>query len=124
MRPGPICRRFELASFQRGDIIVLPFPFSNATGSKRRPALVLAELPYFGGMDYLVCMITSQNSRDPHSIEIQPADLSLGQLAVQSSIRPLYLFAAESNTIVARIGRLKSAKISSVIKIITSVIND
>ena len=113
-----------MANFQRGDIIILPFPFSDATGAKRRPALVLAELPYFGGMDYLVCMITSRDGRDPHSLEILPSDLSAGQLAVQSYLRPLYLFAAESNAIVARIGKLKSAKTSSVIKIITSVIKD
>ena len=48
-----------MARFSRGDIVILPFPFSDATGAKRRPALVLAELTYFGGIDYLVVMISS-----------------------------------------------------------------
>jgi hypothetical protein len=37
-----------LERFVSGDVVVLPFPFSDLTGSKRRPALVLA-----GGQFYL-----------------------------------------------------------------------
>ena len=31
----------------KGDVVVVPFPFSDLTQSKRRPALVLAELDGF-----------------------------------------------------------------------------
>ena len=112
-----------MAQFKRGDIVILPFPFSDATGAKRRPALVLAELPFYGGMDYLVCMISSQNTSDPHSIELQPSDLVSGRLAVQSYLRPLYLFGAEGNAIIQRIGKLSPQKTSLVIKTITNTIN-
>jgi mRNA interferase MazF len=33
-----------LARFVKGDVVVVPFPFSDLTQSKRRPALVIAEL--------------------------------------------------------------------------------
>lgn len=112
-----------MAQFTRGDIVILPFPFSDATGAKRRPALVLAELPFLGGMDYLVCMISSQNTSDPHSIEIKPTDLATGQLAVKSYLRPLYLFGAEGNAIVRRIGVMNPATLSQVVKIIVNVVD-
>ena len=35
-----------MAKFVKGDIVVLPFPFAELSGSKRRPALVIKELPY------------------------------------------------------------------------------
>ena len=46
-----------MASYQSGEIVLLRFPFSDATGSKRRPALVLLDT---GDNDILVARITSQ----------------------------------------------------------------
>jgi mRNA interferase MazF len=34
-----------MAEFVKGDIVVIPSPFSDLSGSKRRPALVLTDLP-------------------------------------------------------------------------------
>ena len=31
-----------MGKFVKGDIVVIPFPFSDLSGSKRRPALVIA----------------------------------------------------------------------------------
>jgi len=31
-----------MAKFVKGDIVVVPFPFSDSTQAKRRPALILA----------------------------------------------------------------------------------
>ena len=112
-----------MARFKRGDIVLLPFPFSDATGAKRRPCLVLAELPFFGGMDYLVCMISSQNTRDPHSMEVTPSDLTAGRLAVKSYLRPMYLFGADGNAIVRRIAVMNSGALSRVVKTIVSVVD-
>ncbi|UMZ74675.1 hypothetical protein ACONDI_02275 [Natranaerofaba carboxydovora] len=39
----------------RGDVVVIPFPFSDLKNSKRRPALVLTELQ---GEDIILCQIT------------------------------------------------------------------
>ncbi len=33
-----------MARFIKGDVVVVPFPFSDLTRAKRRPALVVAEL--------------------------------------------------------------------------------
>ncbi|MCB1224421.1 MAG: type II toxin-antitoxin system PemK/MazF family toxin [Verrucomicrobiaceae bacterium] len=42
-----------------GDVVVLPFPQTNLQTGKRRPALVVADLP---GDDLILCQITSQIS--------------------------------------------------------------
>ena len=48
-----------MGKFVKGDIVVIPFPFSDLSSSKRRPALVLAGLK---GNDIILCQITSKPS--------------------------------------------------------------
>ena len=33
-----------MAAFVKGDVVIVPFPFSDLSQAKRRPALVVAEL--------------------------------------------------------------------------------
>lgn len=45
-----------MARFVKGDVAVVPFPFSDLTQARRRPALILTELP---GDDRIFRQITS-----------------------------------------------------------------
>ena len=38
-----------MAKFVKGDVDVVPFPFSDLTQAKRRPALVISKLPLGNG---------------------------------------------------------------------------
>ncbi|TET61184.1 MAG: hypothetical protein E3J52_01960 [Promethearchaeota archaeon] len=44
-----------MARFIKGDVVIVPFPFSDLTKSKRRPALVISNLK---GDDIILCQIT------------------------------------------------------------------
>jgi mRNA interferase MazF len=46
-----------MAKFVVSDVIIVPFPFSDLTQTKRRPALVVAGL---AGEDLILCQIASQ----------------------------------------------------------------
>jgi hypothetical protein len=50
-----------------GDIVVLLFPQTNLQLGKRRPALVVVDLP---GEDMILYQITSQAHRDSYSIAL------------------------------------------------------
>ena len=51
-------------SFVKGDIVVIPFPFSDLSGIKRRPALVIA---YLIDDDIILCQITCRGRACPGS---------------------------------------------------------
>ncbi len=108
-----------MARFVKGEVVVIPFPFSDLSGSKKRPALVLADLP---GDDLLLCQITSQNSRDIHAVPLLVSDFLNGSLPVDSFIRPTRLFTADKNIIIRKAGLIRTKTISDVIQTIMKVI--
>lgn len=108
-----------MARFVKGEVVVIPFPFSDLSGSKRRPALVLADLP---GDDLLLCQITSQPSRDVHAVPLQTTDFIHGSLPVNSFIRPLRLFTADRSMVIRSAGLVRGDIIQDVVQAVIHVI--
>ena len=101
-----------MARFVKGDVVVVPFPFSDLSQAKRRPALVVAQLT---GSDLILCQITSQAISDSYAVAVTNADFSNGSLNRNSNIRPNRLFTADQKIILYKAGQLKSAKLQQVI---------
>lgn len=97
--------------FMKGDVVVLPFPFSNLSAIKKRPALVVANLV---GDDLILCQITSKAREDMYAIILANADFKSGSLPLESRIRPNRLFTADQSIILYKIGYLKPTKIKEV----------
>ena len=98
--------------FMRGDVVVIPFPFSNLRGFKRRPALVLAD---WGSDDLVLCQITSKNVRDTFALSLGSNDIICGKIPIIGNIRPNKLFTAEKSIILYKIGALKGEKLKNVL---------
>ena len=100
-----------MEGFVKGDLVVLPFPFSDLSASKKRPALVLANLT---GDDIIICQITSETRYDIYSILLKNQDFKTGGLNRNSMIRPNKLFTADKSIILYKIGSLRDSKIKEV----------
>ena len=108
-----------MAGFVKGDVVVIPFPFSDLSGSKRRPAYVLAYLP---GDDIILCQITSQNSQDSLAVALNNSDFATGSLPSASFIRPSRIFTADKNLIIRKAGSVKLSVKAMVVQKIISII--
>lgn len=97
-----------MGRFVAGDIVVLPFPQTNLQLGKRRPALVVVDLP---GDDLILCQITSQAHRDLYSISLDLNDFETGQLNVRSYVRPSRLFTEEQSVIHYTAARVRAGKL-------------
>lgn len=104
----------------KGDVVVVPFPFTDLSGVKRRPALVVA---HGGDEALLLCQITSQGIRDGLAIPLDGEGFEEGGLRVVSNVRPNRLFTADSTLVSYRAGRVKRDVVEGVIVTIKSMLD-
>ena len=92
-----------MVTLSPASVVIVPFPFSDLSGTKLRPALVLAETGY---EDWLLCQITSKAYADPTVVRLTDAELSVGTLNMTSYVRPMKLFTAHVDLIIKRVATL------------------
>jgi mRNA interferase MazF len=105
--------------FVKGNVVVVPFPFSDLTQAKRRPALIIAELE---GNDLILCQITSQSIRDRYAVSIDDNEFETGALRQRSNVRPNRIFTADRHIILYRVGHLKPEKVNQIIDRIVDIL--
>ncbi|WP_414512710.1 type II toxin-antitoxin system PemK/MazF family toxin [Nostoc sp. PCC 9305] len=108
-----------MAGFVKGDVVIVPFPFSDLTQTKRRPALVLATLQ---GNDLILCQITSQSVSDIYAIELNNSNFSYGRLNQPSNIRTNRIFTADQEIVLYQAGQIKPEKLTEVINKVIEII--
>jgi len=109
-----------MGKFVKGDIVIIPFPFTDLSDSKKRPAFVVADL---SGDDIIVCQITSKSKSDTLAIPLGKHDFISGSLPVDSFIRPNKIFTADKNIILSAAGHLGENKVREVLNAVITIIS-
>ena len=93
--------------YEQGDIVIVPFPFSDLTGTKQRPVLILSNKDYnYKTEDVITCGITSNTKNIENSILIDNENLEEGQIPISSRIKADKLFTLHKKIIKKKIGKL------------------
>lgn len=103
-----------------GAVVLVPFPFSDLTKSKLRPAVVLADA---GRGDWILCQVTSNPYSDVHAVPVTDEDFVTGALRVVSYARPGKLFTANHDLMVAQVGTLKNESFRRIIDAVVSLLH-
>ena len=101
-----------MAGIVVGDIVEVPFPYTDLSGQKSRPAVVLADV---GMGDWLLCEITGRRRHRPGDIEITQGDMSAGALDRNSWARPGRIHALHESLFEDTVGRLTDAKLAEIL---------
>jgi mRNA interferase MazF len=109
-----------MGKFVKGDVVVISFPFTDLSGSKKRPAFIVADLP---GDDIIVCQITSKHKSDMLAIPVGTADFTSGGLPVDSFIRPNKIFTADKKLVFSVAGHLSESKTHDAVNAVISIVS-
>jgi mRNA interferase MazF len=99
--------------------VLVPFPFSDLSQAKVRPALCLADA---GRGDWILCQITSSPYGDPKAVRLRKADFRSGGLRITSYARPGKLFTANAALLVRSLGKLKAAARQRVLETVIAIL--
>ena len=108
----------------RGDIVLVRFPFTDLSGAKLRPALVLA---LSGTADIILVFITSQSvdAGGRANVRLSPADPEFASagLKTASTIRLDRLVTLERRLVARRLGRIGPRTGQAVARALRAVFN-
>lgn len=110
-------------AYAPGDVVVVPFPYSDRLAEKRRPALVISNARLAKEGFVWLAMITSA----PQSAQAYDApitDLALAGLPAPCVVRPTKIATVEPSRIVRKAGRLGGAETAHALKAVRAFVGD
>lgn len=103
-------------TFNQREIILIPFPYSDLSQNKKRPAIILSNSGYnSNNEDVICCAITSNPRNYANSVEIKTTDLDSGNLRYDSRVKPNKVFTLQQNLIIKKIGKLDISKSKEIV---------
>lgn len=104
------------------DIVLVPFPFSDQSGHKVRPALIISNNAFNSKKeDIIICAITSNLKISEYSINIEQKDIEEGILYDKSSIKVETILKIKKELVIKAIATIKESSFKKVINIILNL---
>lgn len=105
--------------YEQGDLVLVPFPFTNLTARKKRPAVVVSP-DWFNSnfSDVVLVAVTSAvpQKLNPYlEISLTSSDLLSGNLPSTSIIKICKIFTCEQTIIIKKIAKLKESKTKEIL---------
>lgn len=92
-----------------GDVVLVPFPFTDQSGTKKRPAVIVSSAVYNSVRPDLVLMAITGQARGAGNIgETKVVEWKKAGLLKASVIKPI-LTTIEKKLVINRLGRLEAA---------------
>lgn len=110
-------------SFDFGEVVLVPFPFTDQSAAKKRPAVVVSSAAYNRTrLDVVLMAITSQIRPSLSFGEIPVGDWKKAGLVAPPIIKPL-LMTIEKTLVLRRLGHLESQDRAALQKTLHQILN-
>ncbi|MDJ0649740.1 MAG: type II toxin-antitoxin system PemK/MazF family toxin [Xenococcaceae cyanobacterium MO_188.B19] len=110
-------------TYKQFEIVVVPFPFTDLTATKKRPALVISDATAFNKSTQksVMAMITTA-SHSPWILDVPIMDLKSAGLKAKSIVR-MKLFTLDDVLVIKKIGKLAVNDCANVNKSLQQLFN-
>lgn len=105
-------------SCRRGDVVLVPFPFTDLSTTKQRPALVVSPDAWNAAQsDVMLVALTSQMSVAPgaQDLVLAPTDVTAAGLPKPSRVRTTKLFTMHQGLLKRTLGHLPDSTTAAVL---------
>lgn len=106
-------------SYNQREIVLVPFPYSDLSTTKKRPVLIVSNNAYNQQFeDVIVCVITSNRFSDAYSVPLENDDLEIGVLPESSVVKSHKLFTVHQGSILKKFSLVKPEYCEHVVSVI------
>ena len=109
-------------SYSFGEIVLVPFPFTDQTGIKKRPAVIVSGAAYNAARRDVVIMAVTSQTRPVGAIgEVQVKDWK-GAGPIKPSVIKAVITTIEASLVLRRLGQLNKQDQQALRKAITQIV--
>ena len=98
--------------FERGDLLLVPFPFTDLSAVKRRPVLAVTTADSYG--DFIAIPVTSRPQAE-HGLPLTAMDMLAGTLPAMSWIRTNRIVTLNASLVVKTVGRISERTVAAAV---------
>ena len=109
--------------YKRGEIVLIPVPFSDLSSVKRRPVLVISNLAH-NSTNYDMVVVAITSNLQQNGIVIETKDLLVGNLPKKSLIRCDKIYTLEQRIVIKQLGIISENVMKKVISDINKLITE
>ena len=108
---------------EQRDLLLVPFPFSDQSGAKVRPVIVISNNSFNSfSEDILVVGVTSNISSGRYSLPLSHQNLEEGILKISCTIKVENILKIEKELIVKKIGKIDETTFEKIVELLFSII--
>ena len=115
-----------MSFYLQQDIVLVAYPFTDASSTKKRPALIISNDKInrdVSTFDFIALAITSKLRCGNYAVQVKLDDLKGGRLPFLSEIRCDKFTSIQKDKIIKRLGTLKDNSFAAVKSKIVKVLN-
>jgi mRNA interferase MazF len=99
--------------FERGDLLLVPFPFTDLSAMKRRPVLAVTTADSYG--DFIAIPVTSRPQAE-HGLPLTAMDMLARTLPATSWIRTNRIVTLNASLVVKTVGRISERTVAAAVE--------